>query len=261
MNRRRVMAMLRKHMYVTKHSLDRVMDLFYWPFMSLLLWGFTTKYLSDYTSGPNLANLFLGGLILYTFFQRMQQDVSLYILEDFWSWNLNNIFVTPLTLGEFIVSTLVLGLFRAIITFVVLGIGALLIYSFNIMGGGVFGIVALAAALMLFAWALGLFVTSFIFYKGTQVQFFTWSVAFLIQPFVGVYYPVTVLPAWMINVAYLLPPTYVFEGMRLALSTGVVPWYHIGMTLALDVPYLIGAYWVLKKSIEHARKSGRIAST
>lgn len=39
MNPRRVKAMLLKHWYVTKHSLDRVMDLFYWPFMSLLLWG------------------------------------------------------------------------------------------------------------------------------------------------------------------------------------------------------------------------------
>jgi ABC-2 type transport system permease protein len=37
---------------------------------------------------------------------------------------------------------------------------------------------------------------------------------FLVLPLVCVYYPVSVLPAWLQPVAWLLPPTYVFEGMR-----------------------------------------------
>jgi ABC-2 type transport system permease protein len=37
---------------------------------------------------------------------------------------------------------------------------------------------------------------------------------FLFLPLTCVYYPVEVLPGWLQYVAWALPPTYVFEGMR-----------------------------------------------
>ena len=37
---------------------------------------------------------------------------------------------------------------------------------------------------------------------------------FLIMPLICVYYPVSVLPDWLQVIAWALPPTYVFEGMR-----------------------------------------------
>ena len=43
---------------------------------------------------------------------------------------------------------------------------------------------------------------------------FAWSITFLFMPLTCVYYPVATLPAWLQPVAWLLPPTYVFEGMR-----------------------------------------------
>ncbi len=41
-----------------------------------------------------------------------------------------------------------------------------------------------------------------------------WTIMFLFLPLTCVYYPVTVLPDWLQYVAWALPPTYVFEGMR-----------------------------------------------
>ena len=37
---------------------------------------------------------------------------------------------------------------------------------------------------------------------------------FLVLPLTCVYYPVAVLPEWLQVFAWMLPPTYVFEGMR-----------------------------------------------
>ena len=37
---------------------------------------------------------------------------------------------------------------------------------------------------------------------------------FLFMPLACVYYPVSILPAWLQPFAWALPPTYVFEGMR-----------------------------------------------
>ncbi len=37
---------------------------------------------------------------------------------------------------------------------------------------------------------------------------------FVLMPLACVYYPVSVLPHWLQIIAWSLPPTYVFEGMR-----------------------------------------------
>ena len=37
---------------------------------------------------------------------------------------------------------------------------------------------------------------------------------FGLMPLACIYYPVSVLPVWLQYVAWALPPTYVFEGMR-----------------------------------------------
>jgi ABC-2 type transport system permease protein len=37
---------------------------------------------------------------------------------------------------------------------------------------------------------------------------------FGLMPLACVYYPAAVLPAWLQTIAWTLPPTYVFEGMR-----------------------------------------------
>ena len=41
-----------------------------------------------------------------------------------------------------------------------------------------------------------------------------WSIMFLLLPLTCVYYPGRVLPDWLQAIAWTLPPTYVFEGLR-----------------------------------------------
>ena len=45
----------------------------------------------------------------------------------------------------------------------------------------------------------------------------------LLSPFAAVFYPLAVLPQWMQGVAHVLPPAYVFEGMRHAAGQFAIP--------------------------------------
>jgi ABC-2 type transport system permease protein len=68
--------------------------------------------------------------------------------------------------------------------------------------------------LMLTSWAIGIFVSGLILRNGMGAENLAWSIMFLFMPLTCVYYPVAILPTWLQPVAWLLPPTYVFEGMR-----------------------------------------------
>ena len=52
------------------------------------------------------------------------------------------------------------------------------------------------------------------------------------------YYPVSILPNWLQHVAWALPSTYVFEGMRAVLFTGIFRADYLFNALALDVFYV-----------------------
>src|SRR5437763_1013823 len=70
------------------------------------------------------------------------------------------------------------------------------------------------ADLVLTSWSLGIFVSGLVLRNGLGAESIVWTLMFGILPLACVYYPVSVLPSWLQVVAWVLPPTYVFEGMR-----------------------------------------------
>ena len=49
---------------------------------------------------------------------------------------------------------------------------------------------------------------------GMGAESLAWLAVFTLSPISAVYYPVSILPRWLQHVAWALPSTYVFEGMR-----------------------------------------------
>ena len=60
------------------------------------------------------------------------------------------------------------------------------------------------------------------------------------MPLACIYYPVTVLPHWLQYVAWALPPTYVFEGMRALLIEHVFRADLMMAALAINVVLFFG---------------------
>lgn len=253
----RIKALLIRHLYLFKRSFPRIMDVFFWPVMELLLWGFLSVYIEKLNLGsPNIATFLLGAIILWSILQSSQQSISVAFLEEVWERNLLNIFVTPLKVMEFLFSTLLLGCVKIIIISLVLGVLAALFYAFNIFQLG-FALIPFIVALLIFGWAIGLFTMAIILRFGTSAQVLAFGFIFLIQPFSAVFYPVSALPQAVQFISYLLPSTYVFEGMRQVFSSGSAPYRDLIFSYAAAGAYLIIVLiffyavfgWVKKKGL------------
>ena len=68
--------------------------------------------------------------------------------------------------------------------------------------------------LFLTGWSVALVVAGLLLRNGLGAENLAWGIMFLFLPLTCVYYPVSVLPDWLQIFAWMLPPTYVFEGMR-----------------------------------------------
>ena len=72
MNRRRVFAVVLRQFYLIRGSFSRVVPLFAWVTIDIVLWGFITKYLNSVTaSGFNFVPVLLGAVLLWDFFIRV----------------------------------------------------------------------------------------------------------------------------------------------------------------------------------------------
>jgi len=99
----RTSAIALRHFYLIRGSISRFVPLFAWVTVDIVLWGFITKYLNIITStGLNFVHSLLGAVLLWDFFIRVMQGVTMAFFEDVWSRNFLNIFSTPLTVGEYL---------------------------------------------------------------------------------------------------------------------------------------------------------------
>ena len=144
---------------------------------------------------------------------RGQLGFSISFLEEMWSRNLANIMMSPLRPVEFIAALMIMSVVRLSIGMVPVTFLAVAFFGFNLWSLGL-ALAAFFVNLILTSWAIGIFVAGLLLRNGMGAESIAWTIMFLFLPLTCVYYPVAVLPAWLQYVAWALPPTYVFEGMR-----------------------------------------------
>src|SRR5712691_6965342 len=99
----RTAAIVIRHFYLVSGSPARVLPLFAWVAIDMVLWGFITKYLNSFSAaGFDFVPVFLGAVLLWDFFTRIMHGVTMAFMEDVWSRNFLNIFATPLSISEYL---------------------------------------------------------------------------------------------------------------------------------------------------------------
>ena len=210
----RIGAMVLRHLYVLRGSWPRLLELAYWPTMQMIIWGFITVFL--YTNSSWVARAFgvlLSGVMLWDVLFRGQLGFTLSFMEEMWSRNLANLFVSPLRPVEHVLSLIVMSLIRTLIGVVPASLLAIPLYHYSIYGLGL-PLVGFFANLLVMSWAMGLPITALILRFGQGAESLAWFLIFLLAPVSAVYYPVHTLPGWLQPVSWSLPSAYVFEGMR-----------------------------------------------
>jgi ABC-2 type transport system permease protein len=107
--------------------------------------------------------------------------------------------------------------------------------------------------------ALGIFASAMVLRLGPAAEWFIWPIPALLSPFAAVFYPLSTLPQWMQSLSYLLPPSYVFEGMRAIILGGAVRPAELLWGGGLAVLYILLACWFFVGVYRHAVRTGLIA--
>ncbi len=256
----RIGAMFMRYFYLHKRSLPRTFEIILWPVMELLVWGYVSMYLKSLS--PNaLASVtasLINAMIFWDILYRSQQGVSISFVEDIWTQNIMNLLISPLKIWEWIAAAILYGMLKICIIVTILTLIVAALYHLNWISGLSFYLLPLSLNLLLFGWALGIFTAALMIRWGHAAEALIWGIPFLIQPLAAVFYPLSVLPAWLQAVSRTLSATYVFEGMRSVIHTGRMDPELFFIPLSLNLVYLVLASFFFRWMYEKARDTGRL---
>jgi ABC-2 type transport system permease protein len=253
---RRCFAMMLRYVYILRGSWPRIIELCYWPLMQMVLWGFITEFLRTNSSWvAQAAGALIGAALLWDVMFRGQLGFTISFLEEMWSRNLPNLFVTPLRPYEFVLALTGMSVIRTLLGTIPAALLAILFYRFSIFDLGL-PLVGFFANLMMLGWAVGLVITAIIMRYGLGAESLAWMAMFALAPVSGVFYPIATLPEWMQPVSWALPSAYVFEGMRAILVDGVYRADYLVTALVLNLGYLALGGAVFLWSFHVSRRDG-----
>jgi ABC-2 type transport system permease protein len=257
----RIAAMILRYWYVLMSSWPRLLELLYWPALQIVTWGFLQNYISQNAGFfARAGGTLVGAVILWDILFRGQLGFSISFLEEMWARNLGNLMMSPLKPIEFLIALMAMSLIRLAIGIVPMTLLAMFFFDFNLYGIG-FPLIAFFCNLIFTSWSVGIFVSGLVLRHGLGAESIVWTLMFGLMPLACIYYPVTVLPNWLQHVAWALPPTYVFEGMRALLMEHVFRADLMADALAINVILLVASFAAFLMLLQSARRHGSLIQT
>ena len=254
--------MVLRYWYLLRSSWARLIELIYWPAVQMLMWGFLQLYIGQNASFfARASGIFIGAVLLWDILFRGQLGFSMSFLEEMYARNLGNLMMSPLRADrvhhraddhEHRAARHRLDpgeparhrVLRVQPVRPWLGAGGVLRqpHPDELVG----------RHLRVRAWCCAT-VSAPRPLRGASCSCSCRSTC--------VYYPVAILPALLQPVAWALPPTYVFEGMRALLIDHVFRADLMLQALALNVLLMAAAVMAFLKLVDSARRQGSLLQT
>jgi ABC-2 type transport system permease protein len=255
---RRIGAMVVRYTLLLKNSWTRIFELVYWPTIQMVLWGFISMFFQQNSSWVAQAGgVLIAGVLLWDVMFRGQLGVSISFLEEVWSRNLGHLFTSPLRPIELAAALMTMSLIRTLIGIVPAALLAIPLYKYSIFTMGL-PLIAFFANLLVMGWALGLALSGLILRFGQSAESLAWLAVFLLAPVSAIYYPLSILPAWLQAMAWFLPSAHVFEGMRAVLFDQMFRLDHLAWAMGLNVIYIVLGVLAFLLAVRVARRRGAL---
>jgi ABC-2 type transport system permease protein len=256
---RPIAGVVLRQWYLIRGSPVRVLPMFAWVAIDIVLWGFITRYLNSVSeSRINFVSTLLGAVLLWDLFTRIMQGVSTAFLEDVWSRNFLNLFATPLRISEYVTGLVLTSLATSTVGLLTMLLLATAIFGLSYLALGAL-LIPLLLVLTCFGIALGILASALVLRLGPASEWLVWPLPALLSPFACVFYPLSVLPAWMRVIAYALPPAYVFEGLRAVLAGQAPRLAPLLCAIGLALLYIVLAGYAFSRVHRYAVRSGLLA--
>lgn len=261
MNFLHVLGIFYRNVILIWRSVPKLFALFGFITVELFLWGFITLWVQTFGSSDAKSDfilLILSAFIFWSIFMLSQRAFSISFLEEVWSRNVINLFASPLKLKELVLGFILVGVTEALLAFFYIVPIAFLVYSLNIWDMGLY-IIPFFMNILIFGWGLGVLTIGLVVRFGPSADILAFFIPFLLLPFSAVYYPISIFPSVLQKITFILPTRHMFEGMRTAITQGVISHDSLLWASVLNLVYVVLGFLFLQWMLRLARTKGYLS--
>jgi ABC-2 type transport system permease protein len=248
-------AFVFKNLIMTRRNVFTLFEILFWPLVAFLSVGLLAEFAE---LEPRMKAFILVGVVSMSVVQVCQLDVSYALLYDVWSKAVKHSLIAPVGLRHLLAGSLIVGMIRGGSVFLILMGASYLIFAFDFAAPGSLVLCIFLLGLFLSAAMVGLFVCILVFTFGLRAEVAAWSLVSLMLLVCGIYYPVSILPQWVMFLSELIPLTYFLEYFRQ--FYGFEPTFsHVLAKGSLMVMiYLILELIFVKAALRRAKRTGML---
>ncbi|VVB93347.1 ABC-2 type transporter [uncultured archaeon] len=246
----RYAASFYKSWIMAKRNFFTIFEVIFWPFIGLMSIGLMASFFS---MNENTVSFILIGAIAFSIVQVCQIDVAYVMLFDMWSKSIKHTFIAPARGHHLIIGSLMFGILRSSLVFIILVIISYYAFGFNFLAGGIMPVLVFLAGLFLTSASIGILVCISILSFGQRAEVAAWTITGIMMFICGIYYPVSILPQGLEIIARAIPLTYFLEYMRSFYGFGEG---NVILGFALGLFYFLAGIIALDITIIRARRTG-----
>ena len=210
----RIYGLYRHYILSMKRNPARIIEILIWPAVEVTLFALLAASRHD-ASGDTygLTVAIITGILFWNFTARIIQETTAQFVDDYSSKNIQNIFVSPITLGEMLTSVTAASVTKLLFSLCALGAVIQIVYPvfFASVGPQVF---LWIFQLEFMGIGLSFFAIAAVLLAGERVGFIGWMISTVVQIFSLVFYERVALLGILKYISYLIPSSYVFESIR-----------------------------------------------
>ena len=244
-----------------KRNPARLIEIIVWPSFELVLFSLLAISVNaSQTSFVSAGITILAGVIFWNFTARVVQEIIAQLLDDAFSKNLQNIFITPISLTEFVCGLFTASLIKLCLSLVIMT-AILALFApmfFQVASPALFPLII---QLPLLGLLLSLPALSLVFIFGERASFSGWILSTVAQVFSCVFYERSVLPPVLYELSYLSPASYIFESIRDVISRpnahAAFTWLPLTLTGVFMLVFLI----IFRYSFSYSLRHGTLTKT
>ncbi len=253
----KVLALIYYDAMVFSRAKWRIMETFYFPITTVIMWGLFSAYVRPFALEAGLIILVVN--IFWNFAVVAQSNTNMQLMEDSWSGSIKQMFISGIREAEYITARII---FTTVLSLMLLAI--LVVMSDYMFGLKIilerFDVTSyLVLSTLIASISMSILIAAVIIIVGKEYGFLSWT---LLQIFVllsAPFYPVTVFPQALQTVAFVMPYTATFEATRSLVSTGTVDNAVLLRSFAVSTAYLALSLPLYFMAFRHARKTGYLA--
>ena len=246
-------AFVFKNWIIAKRNVFSLFEILFWPVVGFLSVGLLTNFLK---LEADMSGFILIGIISMSVTQVCQIDVAYVLLYDLWSKSMKHTFIAPVHPFQLILGSWLIGVFRSFIVFLLLSILSAVAFGFDFLRPGLGPLGLFLLGLFLISALVGISVCILVLLFGYKADVAAWSISSLMSLVCGIYYPISILPSPLPEIARLIPLTYFLEYFRSFYGFKGEMKSLLAWGFGLTAIYVIVEAFLFKAVLYRARKNG-----